>query len=102
MDIIENIKSALRLGAEVGDRFDKFNVRSVARGASEQTMTFQACIDNTVPVNFATVLTKNLDRVYASWTQIYLSSVGRIDLNYIKNPRQFIAQYQPNWKFHKL
>ena len=47
MDIIENIKSALRLGAEVGDRFDKFNVRSVARGASEQTMTFQACIDNT-------------------------------------------------------
>lgn len=99
MDIIENIKSALRLGAEVGDRFDKFNVRSVARGASEQTMTFQACIDNTVPVNFATVLTKNLDRVYASWTQIYLSSVGCIDLNYIKNPRQFIAQYQPNWKF---
>lgn len=99
MGIIDSIKEAMRMGAEVGDRFDKFNVRSVARGASEQTMSFQALIDNTVAIDFASVTVKTLDRVYAEWTRIYLSSVGCIDLNYIKNPRQFIAQYQPQWNF---
>ena len=83
--VIEDIKSAVRTGAEIGDRFDKFNVRSVARGANEQSFQFPCLIDNTIPVDMATTVTRNLDRLYASWTQIYLSSIGIIDLNYIKN-----------------
>lgn len=97
--VIEDIKSAVRAGAELGDRFDKFNVRSVARGANEQSFQFPCLIDNTIPVDMATTVTRNLDRLYASWTQIYLSSIGIIDLNYIKNPKQFIAKYQPKFKF---
>lgn len=97
--VIDDIKAALRMGAEVGDRFDKFNVRSVARGAHEQSFQFPCLIDNTIPVDMATTVTRNLDRLYASWTQIYLSSIGIIDLNYIKNPKQFIAKYQPKMNF---
>lgn len=97
--VIEDIKSAIRAGSEIGDRFDKFNVRSVARGANEQSFQFPCLIDNTIPVDMATTVTRNLDRLYASWTQIYLSSIGIIDLNYIKNPKQFIAKYQPKFKF---
>jgi hypothetical protein len=98
LDIIESIKSALRAAADVGDKFDNFNTRSVARGANEQSFLFPCIMDNSVPVDFATTLDRNLDRLYASWTQIYLSSIGFIDLNYIKNPRQFIAKYQPKFR----
>lgn len=97
MDIIENIKSVLRAASDVGDKFDKFNTRSIARGAQEQSFIFPALVDRTVPIDHAHIITRNLDRVYASWTQIYLSSIGFIDLNYIKNPRQFIRQYQPKF-----
>lgn len=99
MDLIENIRSVIRAGADLGDKFNKFNTRSVARGAYEQSFVFQCLMEDTIPVDLATTIAKNLDRLYASWTQIYLSSVGCIDLNYIKNPQQFIAKYQPKFRF---
>ena len=45
----------------------------------------------------ASTITRNLDRVYASFVQIYLSANGVVDLNYIRNPRQFVAQYKTNF-----
>ena len=45
----------------------------------------------------ASTITKNLDRVYASFVQLYLSANGVVDLNYIRNPRQFVAQYKTNF-----
>lgn len=95
MDVIGELKNVFQTSAEIGDQFDKFNVRSIARGAHEQSFQFPCMIDDTVDAVHAATMAKSLDRVYASWTQIYLSSVGVIDLNYIKNPRQFIAKYQP-------
>lgn len=98
INIIDSIKSALRAAADVGDKYSSFNTKSVARGALEQSFLFPVLMDSTVPVDLGTTVTRNLDRVYASWTQIYLSSIGFIDLNYIKNPRQFIAKYQPKFQ----
>lgn len=96
--IIDLMKSALQAAANVGDKFSSFNTKSVARGASEQSFLFPVLMDDTIPVDLATTVVRNLDRVYASWTQIYLSSIGFIDLNYIKNPKQFIAKYQPKFQ----
>lgn len=98
INIIDSIKSALRTAADVGDKYNNFNTKSVARGAAEQSFLFPVLVDDTNAVDLATTVTRNLDRVYASWTQIYLSSIGFIDLNYIKNPRQFIAKYQPKFQ----
>lgn len=98
INIIDSIKSALRAAADVGDKYNTFNTKSVARGAAEQSFLFPVLVDDTNAVDLATTVTRNLDRVYASWTQIYLSSIGFIDLNYIKNPRQFIAKYQPKFQ----
>lgn len=95
--IIDDIKNALRTASMVGNDLDKMNVRSVARGANEQSFQFPVLMDNTIPVDRATTLMPSLDRLYASWTQIYLSSIGFIDLNYIRNPKQFIAKYQPKF-----
>lgn len=95
MGVIDEIRGIFRTGADVADKLDSFNTRSVARGAAEQSFIFPCIIDANIPVDLASVLAQNLDRVYASWTQIYLSSVGFIDLNYIKNPKQFVAKYQP-------
>lgn len=95
MGVIDEIKGFFRASADIGDKFDKFNTRSVARGAAEQSFIFSSLVDNNIPTDMAGVLSQQLDRVYASWTQIYLSSIGLIDLSYIKNPRQFVAKYQP-------
>ena len=95
MGIIDEIKAFCRAGASASDKFNKINTRSIARGAMEQSFIFPCLIDDSNPVDLSTVLAQHLDRTYASWTQIYISSIGLIDLNYIKNPRQFIAKYQP-------
>lgn len=95
MGVIDEIKSLFRGASDVGDKFDKFNTRSIARGAAEQSFIFPMIVDDNIPVNMASVWSQNMDRVCASWAQIYLSNEGVIDLNYIKNPRQFIAKYQP-------
>ena len=95
MGIIDEIKAFCRAGASASDKFNKFNTRSIARGAMEQSFIFPCLIDDSNPVDLSTVLAQHLDRTYASWTQIYISSIGLIDLNSIKNPRQFIAKYQP-------
>lgn len=98
-DIIEGIRTLMRGAASVGDQFDKHNGHSIARNALDQTFQFQCLCDNTIPIDLMTVIDKNLDRIYASWTQMYLSSVGLIDLNYIKNPKQFVQKYQPRFNF---
>lgn len=95
--IIDDIKKAVSTLAQLGNTVNKVNVRSVARGANEQSFQFPVLMDNTIPVDRATTLMRNLDRLYASWTQIYLSSIGFIDLNYVKNPKQFIKKYQPKY-----
>lgn len=98
INIFESIKSALQAASDVSGKYSNFNTKSVARGAAEQSFLFPVLVDDTNAVDLATTVTRNLDRVYASWTQIYLSSIGFIDLNYIKNPRQFIAKYQPKFQ----
>lgn len=97
MGVVEEIKSFLRTSADVANKVDSVNTRSIARGASEQSFNFSALIDETIPLDRASALMRQTDRLYASWTQIYLSAVGCIDLNYIKNPKQFIAKYQPRF-----
>lgn len=95
MGIVDDIRNVFRAGADISDKLSKFNTRSIARGAMEQSFMFSVLGDDSCPVSMMSVMLQQLDRVYGSWTQIYLSSVGLIDLNYIKNPRQFIAKYQP-------
>lgn len=97
MGVIDELKSFFRAGSEISDKFDKFNTRSVARSASEQSFIYPCLMDANIPVDMAGTLSQHLDRTYASWTQIYLSSIGLIDLNYIRNPKQFVARYQPRW-----
>ena len=101
-DIYNTTKDVLRNVATVGDVVSKKNTKSFARGANEQTIQFPCIISDSIPIDMSTTIARNLDRVYASFTQIYLSANGVIDLNYIKNPRQFIAQYQNNFSLESV
>lgn len=93
-DIIDTAKNVFQKTSDISDKVSKYNKRSFARGANEQTFQFPCMISDSIPIDMATTITRNLDRVYASFVQIYLSANGVIDLNYIRNPRQFVAQYQ--------
>ena len=92
----------LQKTASAGDKLDKVSRKSFAKGANEQTFQFPCMISDSCPVPFASTVTRNLDRLYASFVQIYLSANGIIDLNYIKNPRQFINQYQSHFKLESV
>ena len=97
MSIIDDIKQALRLASDATHKVDSVRRRSIARGANDQTFQFPCIISDSIPIDKAATLSRNLDRLYASWVQIYLSGIGIIDLNYVKNPRQFINMYQTNF-----
>lgn len=97
-DIADQIKNVLSFTSDVGNALDKNSSKSFARGAQEQTFFFPAMIPNSCPINMAATCVRHLDRMYASFVQIYLSANGIIDLNYVKNPRQFINQYQSQIK----
>lgn len=97
-DIADQVKNVLSFTSDVGNVLDKNSSKSFARGAQEQTFFFPAMVSNSCPVNMAATCVRHLDRMYASFVQIYLSANGIIDLNYIKNPRQFINQYQSQMK----
>lgn len=93
-EITDDLKQVLRGIATAGNAVNKASRKSFARGANEQSFQFPCLIASSSPVDMASTMVRNLDRLYASFVQIYLSGEGIIDLNYIKNPRQFIAQYQ--------
>lgn len=93
-EITDDLKQVLRGIATAGNAVNKASRKSFARGANEQSFQFPCLISSSSPVDMASTMVRNLDRLYASFVQIYLSGEGIIDLNYIKNPRQFIAQYQ--------
>ena len=96
-DIIDAGKDLFRNTSNVADKVGKYNKKSFARGANDQTFQFPCIISDTIPIDMASTITRNLDRVYASFVQIYLSANGVVDLNYIRNPRQFVAQYKTNF-----
>lgn len=96
-DVVTVGKNFFRTASQAGDTFGKYNKKSFARGANDQTFQFPCIISDTIPIDMASTITKNLDRVYASFVQLYLSANGVVDLNYIRNPRQFVAQYKTNF-----
>lgn len=96
--LIEDIKLALKTFSSVSNQVDKQMTKSIARGANDQSFQFPCLISDSVGIDSATTLARMLDRMYAQFTQIYLSGCGVIDLNVVRNPRQFIAQYQSNFR----
>lgn len=96
-DVIDFGKEIFRKTSTIEDKFSKVNKQSFAKGANDQTFQFPCIVSDSIPIDMATTITRNLDRVYASFVQIYLSANGVIDLNYIKNPRQFVQQYKTNF-----
>ena len=94
-DIVDTGKEIFRNISNADDKINKVNKKSFARGANDQTFQFPCIISDSIPIDMASTITRNLDRVYASFVQIYLSANGVVDLNYIRNPRQFVQQYTP-------
>ena len=99
LSYIDDIKSILKSIAKAGNAVEGQRTKSIARGANEQSFHFPCLVSDSVAIDSATTLTRMLDRMYAQFTQIYLSGVGIIDLDLVKNPKQFIAQYQSNFNF---
>lgn len=99
LSYIDDIKSILKSIAKAGNAVEGQRTKSIARGANEQSFHFPCLVSDSVAIDSATTLSRMLDRMYAQFTQIYLSGVGIIDLDLVKNPKQFIAQYQSNFNF---
>ena len=73
--------------------------KSIARGALDGTMQFPCLVSDAISIDMASTLARMLERVYASFTQSYLSMHSTIDISVDKNPNQFLKKFHRNIKF---
>lgn len=71
--------------------------KSFAKGALDGTLQFSGLISDTIPVDMANTLGKFLERVYASFAQIYLSTNNIIDISKDR-PNSFLKNFHTNYK----
>lgn len=97
MPITSEIQSALRMGKNIGRIKDNYIKKSIARGASDSIMQFPALISDTIPVNMAHVLVRNLDRVYAVFAQTYFSLNSTINISADPTASNYIRKFHQNY-----
>jgi hypothetical protein len=72
--------------------------KSITRGALDGTIQFPCLVSDAIPIDMASTIAKTLERVYASFTQSYLSLNNTIDISVDKNPNMFLKKFHHNIK----
>lgn len=100
MGMIEDITKLMRKGPELVSQLDaaKINTKSVVRGANDATFQFPCLIADSVPVDYATTLTQQFDKVYASFTQTWISLHPFMDISLDPTPISYLQRLHQNMK----
>lgn len=104
MGMIEDIVNLMRKGPQLSSELDavKINTKSVARGANDATLQFPCIVTETIPSDMAITVSRVMERVYASFTQSWLSLHPVIDISIDKNPIQFLKKFHQNVKWESV
>ena len=88
MGIIDDVTKLIRKGPELMAQANsmKMNTKSIIRGANDATFQFPVLIPETVPIETANTLARTLDRVYASFTQSWISLHPFMDITLDPTP----------------
>lgn len=98
MSIVDEISSAMRKGPELINKTNqiKINRKSVAKGARDSTFQFPCLIDKSIEVSMANTVARTLERVYAAWTQTWLSMNSMIDITVDPTPLSYLKRMHQN------
>ena len=101
MSITDEIFSLLRKGREMTadiDELRSLNTRSITKGANEATFQFPIITTDNISVPMASAITRNMERVYASFTQSWLSMNPMIDVTIDRTPLDYLKKFHQNIK----
>ena len=104
MDTIGEILSIVRKGPDLVKAADpiKMNTKSVVRGAKDATFQFPVLISDTVAVDMANTFARTMDRVYASFTQTWISMHPFMDISVDPTPLSYLKRLHQNMRLESV
>lgn len=100
MGFIDDILNVMRKGPELATQINsvKLNTKSITRGAKDSTFQFPCLIADSVPLDMANTMSRTLDKVYASFTQTWLSMNSMVDITIDPTPLDYLRKMHQNLK----
>lgn len=101
---IEDITNLIRKGPELKSQLNsiKFNTKSVVKGANDATFQFPCLISDTVPIELANALVRTLERVYADYTQSWISMHQIFDMTLDPTPISYLKKLHQNIRLESV
>lgn len=98
MGSIEEFLSLVRKGPEIASQIDglKLSGKTIARGAKDSTFQFPCIVASTIPVDLAYTTAKTLDKVYATFTQTWISMNSMFDITLDPTPLAYLKRIHQN------
>lgn len=100
MGFINDILNVMRKGPEVATQLNsvRLNTKTITRGAKDSTFQFPCLIADSVPLDMANTMSRTLDKVYASFTQTWLSMNSVVDITINPTPLDYLRKMHQNLK----
>lgn len=104
MGIIEDVMSVVRKGPELASQLDslQMNRKSIIRGANDATFQFPILITDTIPIDMANTFARTMDRVYASFTQSWISLHPFMDVSLDPTPLSYLKRLHQNMSLESV
>ena len=105
MGVVDEIFSALRKGNDLANDINdiaKLNPQSLSKRAADSTFQFPCLIGNDIPISMASVIVRNMDRVYASFVQPVVASDPLIDISVDRSPLDYMKRLHQNMKLESV
>ena len=98
MGMIDDIFGLVRKGPQLASQIDrvKINNKTVVGGAADATFQFPLLASNTIPIDMASTIARNMECVYVAATQQWLSLNPTIDITMDRNIIQYLKKFHQN------
>lgn len=100
MQLIEFIYSMMRKGADIGaeiDELKKLNAKSLTKTVDDSTFIFSCLCSDQVPIDRATTIVRNMEKVYAAIVQQFFSQNQMIDITIDRSPVRYMQKFHQNY-----
>ena len=98
MGHLDDVMTIARTMSSAKNYVNQNQHKSIAQGALDGTLQFPCIVSDAIPIDMASTIAKTLERVYASFTQSYLSMNNTIDISVDKNPSMYLKRFHQNIK----
>lgn len=105
MFVVDDIFSLIRRGKNMASDIDdlrKYNTKSITKSVDDSTMMFGCLMSNTIPTDQAITFVRNMERVYASMVQQYLSQNQMIDVSIDRTPLDYLRRIHQNIRLESV